>query len=169
MATNSGLSTNAVSLIERGENSPTVTSLHLLATALGCPMVDFFQENDRATAVHVRSNKRLLYQNTEITMESLGIGLRDQHLQPFLITIKPSAAADRAITHPGQEFVYCLEGTATYDVDGQTYSLLPGDSLLLDARRPHCFRNPGNDRTVLLVVFQAVEHLGLAMERHLNR
>lgn len=37
-----GLSTNAISLIERGENSPTVSSLHALATALGVSITDFF-------------------------------------------------------------------------------------------------------------------------------
>ena len=33
----SNLSTNAISLIERGDNSPTVSSLHSLATALNVP------------------------------------------------------------------------------------------------------------------------------------
>ena len=37
-----GLSLNAISLIERGENSPTVSSLHHLATALNVPITRFF-------------------------------------------------------------------------------------------------------------------------------
>lgn len=101
-------------------------------------------------------------------MESLGTGLSNQQLEPFLITIEPGATSDRAVIHPGQEFVYCLEGEAEYDVTDHVYLLRPGDSLLLDATQPHFFRNPTTNRTKLLVVFQASDNLALARERHLD-
>ena len=52
LADRCGLSINAISLIERGENSPTVSSLHVLATALGVPITDFFEEKHIIENIH---------------------------------------------------------------------------------------------------------------------
>jgi transcriptional regulator with XRE-family HTH domain len=169
LAERCGLSANAISLIERGENSPTVSSLHQLAGALGASIADFFRQDDKLSAVHVPREQRLIYRRAELVMESLGIGLRDQQLEPFLITVAPGVTSDRPIVHPGEEFVYCLEGDADYDVDGQRYALRAGDSLLLDATRPHSFRNPTDRSATLLVVFQGSDNLSIARERHLQQ
>jgi transcriptional regulator with XRE-family HTH domain len=168
LAERCGLSANAISLIERGENSPTVSSLHQLAGALRASITDFFLEDDELGVVHVSSNQRLAYRRSGLVMESLGIGLRNQQLEPFLITVEPGVTSDRPVVHPGQEFVYCLEGEADYDVDGAVYRLRAGDSLLLDSTRPHFFRNPTSHSTTLLVVFQGGDNLSLARERHLQ-
>lgn len=168
LAARAGLSVNAISLIERGENSPTVSSLHHLAGGLGTSITDFFREDDKLTAVHVSGNQRLTYHRSEMVMESLGVGLHNQQLQPFLITVEPGVASDTEVTHPGQEFVYCLQGEALYVVDGEEYVLETGDSMLLDATRPHCFRNQRDARAQLIVVFQANDNLSLARERHLD-
>ena len=168
LAERSGLSVNAISLIERGKNSPTVSSLHQLAGALGASITDFFIDNDKLNAVHVSRDQRLSFRRAELVMESLGIGLCNQQLEPFLITIEPGITSDRAVVHFGQEFVYCLEGETEYVVDSRTYLLQTGDSLLLDATRPHFFRNRSENRAKLLVVFQGNDHLSLARERHLD-
>jgi quercetin dioxygenase-like cupin family protein len=159
---------NAISLIERGENSPTVSSLHLLAGALGVPITDFFQEEEEHSAVCIRSDGRLGHNKNGILMESLGIGLRNQQLEPFLITIEAGAGSEESVTHPGQEFVHCLQGRIEYHVDGEIYVLGPGDSLLLEATRPHFFRNTTNRRSTFLVVFQAAGNLDIGRQRHLE-
>ena len=53
LAERCGLSMNAISLIERGENSPTVSSLHLLALALNVPITAFFEAKQEQTVVFV--------------------------------------------------------------------------------------------------------------------
>ncbi len=42
LARNSGLSANALSMIERGLTSPSISTLFKIATALGVPITDFF-------------------------------------------------------------------------------------------------------------------------------
>jgi transcriptional regulator with XRE-family HTH domain len=163
------LSINAISLIERGENSPTVSSLHMLATALGVKITDFFEDSHEHAVVHVRHDQRLATQSNGLLMESLGIGLRNQQLEPFMVTVEPGVGEDgESIAHPGQEFVYCLEGTVLYQVNGHTYHLEPGDSLLFDATQPHCFRNIGNYPARVLLIFQAMEGSHLARQRHME-
>ena len=51
----SGLSVNAISKIERGETSPTVASLHQLASALGVPITDLFSQAIHKVAVFVKN------------------------------------------------------------------------------------------------------------------
>jgi transcriptional regulator with XRE-family HTH domain len=163
-----GLSLNAISLIERGESSPTVSSLHLLAQALAVPITEFFHEENRLAAVHTRGNQRLGYRRTGLSMESLGLGLRDQQLEPFLITVEPGCGNTEAVTHPGQEFVHCLSGEITYRMGAETYRLRRGDSLLLDATHPHSFQNTTGRRTTILVVFQSAVRPELGRELHLR-
>lgn len=150
-----GLSINAISLIERGRSSPTVSSLHALAAALGVPIVDLFQAAEARGVVAVASDRRLGHEEHGVRMESLGSGLRDQQLAPFLFTLAPGAGGERPVRHPGQEFAHCLEGQVEYTVNGERYLLATGDSLLLESTLPHVFRNASPRRARLLVVFHA--------------
>jgi len=169
LAERCSLSINAISLIERGENSPTVSSLHLLATALGVKITDFFEDPSEHAVVFVRQDQRLATQGDGLLMESLGIGLRNQQLEPFMVTVEPGGEnTSESIVHPGQEFVYCLTGEIQYQIGGQIYSLISGDSLLFEATQPHCFRNTGEFPAQVLLIFQAVEGGYLARQRHLE-
>lgn len=169
LAERCNLSINAISLIERGENSPTVSSLHLLATALGVKITDFFEDAREHAVVLVRRDQRLATQGDGLMMESLGIGLRNQQLEPFMVTVDPGVGnTSETIIHPGQEFVYCLAGEIQYQVSGQIYCLKSGDSLLFEATQPHCFRNIGESSAQVLLVFQAVDGGYLARQRHLE-
>lgn len=169
LAERCNLSINAISLIERGENSPTVSSLHLLATALGVKITDFFEDARKHAVVLVRRDQRLATHAAGLLMESLGIGLRNQQLEPFMVTVDPGVGnTNETIIHPGQEFVYCLAGEIQYQVGGQIYGLKSGDSLLFEATQSHCFRNMGEFPAQVLLIFQAVEGGYLARQRHLE-
>ncbi len=168
LADRCNLSVNAIGLIERGRNSPTVASLQSLARAIGVEITEFFQDSREDATVVVHATQRLTAKATGVIMESLGIGLRNQQLEPFLVTVEPdSFRTEATITHAGQEFVYCISGTATYEIAGIDYTLGAGDSVLFEAAQPHRFRNPGPQPAQLLVVFQASDGRHLARDRHL--
>jgi transcriptional regulator with XRE-family HTH domain len=164
-----GLSINAISQIERGESSPTLSSLHVLATALGVPVTAFLEDNNEQSVVFLKRSHRQRSNGKGFVMEGLGAGLPDQQLEPFLVTMEPDAgSAANPITHPGEEFVYCLEGEIEYRIGDRLYQLEAGDSLLFDATQPHCFCNRTETRATVLLVFQTVENNYLARQRHLN-
>jgi transcriptional regulator with XRE-family HTH domain len=164
-----GISANAISLIERGENSPTVSSLHQLATALDVPITDFFYQEREPTTLFVKNDQGVRYRNNGVELESLGIGLPNQQLEPFRLIIEPgSGTKNEPISHPGHEFVYCLKGEIDYYVDEQKYRLEPGDSLLLEASNPHCWRNVSNEPAIILLIFQATLSHHLARQSHLD-
>jgi transcriptional regulator with XRE-family HTH domain len=168
LAERSGLSINAISLIERGENSPTVSSLHRLATALNVPVTDFFQEEARQTIVFVKRDQGLCSQSDGAVMESLGIGLFNQQLEPFRMIIEPGIGNLRdPIAHPGEEFIHCLDGEIEYTIGDRVFRLEKGDSLLFDATQNHAYLNPLPKPVVILLVIQASQDRQRVRQLHL--
>jgi transcriptional regulator with XRE-family HTH domain len=164
-----GMSANAISLIERNENSPNVSSLHQMAIALDVPITDFFYDENQTTTLFVKSDQGVRYRNNTVELESLGMGLPNQQIEPFRITIEPgSGTGEELITHPGHEFVYCLKGNLDYYVDQETYHLEPGDSLLLEAINPHCWSNNSKHPATILIIFQVTVSQHLAHQSHLE-
>jgi transcriptional regulator with XRE-family HTH domain len=163
------LSPNTISLIERGATSPSVSTLHRLATALSVHITAFFEGRaERVQAVLTRAAERSRSGNATVQLESLGTGLDEQSLEPFLVTMKPGANSGQQImVHTGQEMVYCLEGEVEYEAAGQPYRLAVGDALLFEARLPHRWRNPAGTPATFLLVFCG-EGKGSPVEQHLQ-
>jgi transcriptional regulator with XRE-family HTH domain len=170
LADRSGLSVNAISLIERGVNSPTVASLQLLAMALDFPITEFFRETTDQITIFVRREQRVRYLHGGMDIESLGAGLRDQQLEPFLVSLKPGESAHdpEPITHAGQEFVYCVEGQIVYEIGEETFHLEAGDALLFEASQPHRFRNSTSTDAIILLVFSARDGNRTGRQQHLG-
>jgi transcriptional regulator with XRE-family HTH domain len=171
----SGLSINAIGMIERGENSPTVSSLHALANALHVRIIDLFEEAKEHAVVVVRKEQRLASTGDCGVMESLGQGLRNQQLEPFIVSIQPGChgtGMDQGtgpVRHSDEEFVYCIDGEIEYEVSDTVYTLNEGDSLVFDATQPHLFRNNSDRPARFIVVFQALDGARLAVQRHLSQ
>jgi mannose-6-phosphate isomerase-like protein (cupin superfamily) len=163
------MSANAISLIERNENSPNVSSLHQMAVALDVPITDFFYDERQPTTLFVKREQGVRYRNNEVELESLGMGLPNQQLEPFRLIIGPgSGTGDDSISHPGHEFVYCLGGEIDYHVDNEHYHLEAGDSLLLEASNPHRWQNNSNTPSTILLIFQAALSQHLARKSHMD-
>jgi transcriptional regulator with XRE-family HTH domain len=164
------ISPNTISLIERGSTSPSVSTLHQLATALKVPITAFFEKpGERVQVLHSHPGERPFSGSTSVLLESLGSGLEGQSLEPFLVTLKPGAdSGPGTMVHDGHEMVFCLQGELEYRIEGQSYRLTAGESLLFEAGLPHCWRNPNNaDPAVFLLIFQSTE-TERSLEQHLH-
>ena len=169
LAERSGLSANAVSLIERGVSSPTVSTLHRLAAALGVRIVDLFGPEEEAKVVLVRADQRGKTQTPGALIESLATGLAGQRIEPFLVTLEPGAGSGgEPITHRGQEMVFGISGWVHYTVGGQVHAVGLGDTLLFDASLPHYWCNPTCETARILLVLEAVEGRGAPLLPHLE-
>jgi transcriptional regulator with XRE-family HTH domain len=151
----SGLSVNAISKIERGENSPTVASLHHLASALGVHITDLFRQEIHQFAVFVKAGESTKLRSDGITIESLGRGLPNQQLEPFKMIVAPNSGnTSEPVSHPGEEFVQCLAGRLEYFVGEESFILEPGDRLLFKASQPHSWRNLGEEPAEVILVLE---------------
>jgi len=164
-----GLSVNAISRIERGESSPTVSSLQRLAEPLNVQVIEFFKPKFENSTILVREGERLRTQGDGVIIESLGTGLQGQRMGPFIMTLMPGASgAGEPITHGGAEFVYCLEGEVDCQVQAEWQRLKAGDSLLFLASQEHLCRNNSLEPTKILLVLQATDaDIGSTQQRHL--
>lgn len=154
LATKSGLSANALSMIERGKTSPSVSTLYKLADALGVPITAFFgPQTDKINAVLIKADERTRIPFARGVWEGLGGERFSGRVEPFVLTLESGASSGpHNMAHSGHEFVFCLRGHLEYLVEKQIFLLEPGDSLLFAAHLNHRWRNPGNIVTNALVV-----------------
>jgi len=154
LATRSGLSANALSMIERGKTSPSVSTLYKLADALGVSITAFFgTENEKKQIVFLKSDERARISFTRGVFEGLGGTQFSGRAEPFMLTLESGASSgSRNIVHSGHEFVFCLRGKLEYYVDKQIFNLEAGDSLLFESKLQHRWKNPGNTVTTALVI-----------------
>jgi len=170
LAGHSGVSANAISLIERNEISPSVATLQRLATALSVRISYFFEQDDsQANVIHIRATDRPSLSSRGVTITGIGRRLREQEVEPFSITLSPGAASGlQPVIHSGHEIVYCLEGMIEYEIDSAVYLLEAGDFLLFEAELPHFWRNPTADDAKLLLILQTPDESTESVRRHFS-
>lgn len=167
LADRCGLSINAISRIERGENSPTVTSLTCLASVLSVPITDFFLDRTNHQAVLIKRGQGQSMERAGFIAQYLGDAITRQQLEAFIFHLDPFVTAHTSpVNHPGEEFVYCMEGEIEYCIREEIYHLQSGDSLIFEGMLPHHWRNPSTLPATLLLVFQASRDNSLARQRH---
>ncbi len=154
LATKSGLSANALSMIERGKTSPSVSTLYKLADALGVSITAFFgTENEKQQVIFLKSDERIRIPFSRGVFEGLGGERFAGRVEPFVLTLESGAnSGPHSMTHTGHEFVFCLRGELEYAVEKNVLLMSPGDSLLFAAQLRHKWKNPGRTVANALVV-----------------
>lgn len=150
-----GISPNSVSLIERDEISPSVTTLQNLATALHVRVSYFFETESEQKILHSKAKDRSCADSRGVCIQSIGSRIHEQEIEPFLIKLAPRASSgERQVIHAGHEVVYCLKGKLEYLIDGTIYQVEAGDFLLFEAGQPHLWRNPFDSEAEFILILQ---------------
>jgi len=159
LAARSGLSANALSMIERGKASPSVSTLYKLADALGISITSFFAtEIERKQVVYLKADARPHVSFSRGVFEGLGGEQFVGRVEPFMLTLENNAnSGPRSMTHTGHEFVLCLRGELEYQVERQIFHLGPGDSLLFAAHLKHKWKNPGKNVATAIIIISGFE------------
>jgi transcriptional regulator with XRE-family HTH domain len=159
LAARSGLSANALSMIERGKASPSVSTLYKLADALGVSITSFFgSDTERKQVVFMQADERPRVSFTHGLFEGLGGEHFTGRIEPFLLTLETNAnSGPRSMAHTGHEFVFCLRGELEYQVERQIYQLSGGDSLLFAAHLKHRWKNVGSTVVTALILISCFE------------
>jgi transcriptional regulator with XRE-family HTH domain len=154
LATKSGLSANALSMIERGKTSPSVSTLYKLADALGVSITAFFgTELEKRKVIFLKADERTHMSFTHGVFEALGGEHFSGRVEPFMLTLESGAqSGPHNIVHTGHEFVFCLRGELEYFVEKQNFILSAGDSLLFESQMKHRWKNHSKNVTTALVI-----------------
>lgn len=169
LAERAGISANAISLIERNENSPSVSTLQSLAAALSVKISYFFEEEQPGEVLFVSAGQRPELKSDGVRIESVGGKLLNQEMEPFLVHLEPGAGSGRQLViHSGHELVYCLSGEIDYLIDGEPYLVRAGDMLLFQAYMPHSWTNSGSQPASFFLVLQTPGETEETIQRHFS-
>lgn len=168
LAVKSGLSANALSMIERGKASPSVSTLYKLSDALGVDITAFFGELiERQPVVFMKAAERSRVSFQRGVWEDLGGVNFVGRMEPFVLTLENGGGSGpNSMLHSGHEFVFCLRGLLEYQVENQVFQLEPGDSLLFAAKLRHRWRNSGNTVVTALIVLADFSDTDLGLAVH---
>lgn len=169
LARRSGLSANALSMIERGLTSPSVSTLSKLAAALEIPITAFFrQEPLREKIVFCKASQRIQQPFARGLIEDLGGEAFIGRVEAFVTALEGEASSGpHGMIHTGNEIVYCLNGTFEYQIGEQRFEMEPGDSLIFSAQLIHRWRNPGATTAQALTIISAFDESERPEEYHL--
>jgi len=169
LARKSGLSANALSMIERGLTSPSVSTLNKLAGALQVPITAFFREEPtREKIVLRRASERSRVSFMRGVIEGLGGEAFVGRVEAFLLTLENGGSSGPSnMIHSGHELVFVLRGKLEYEVENDHYTLEAGDSLLFSSQLNHRWRNSGGSVVNAIIVISGFEEHERPSEYHL--
>jgi transcriptional regulator with XRE-family HTH domain len=157
LAESSSVSSNMISRIERGLTTPSVEIMVKIANAFGMSINYFVEEADKgSTIVHTKhgQGEPVFFFEDKHQIISLTQGIHDPNFTVFFDTIEENCSSgDGGMVHTGEEFALILEGSLEFVIEGESYELAKGDSLVFKASLPHRWRNlyPGKTHVLWVV------------------
>lgn len=151
LAERAGVSRSMISLIERGESSPTAAVLDRLAAGLGVSLASLFADAPRPDASPVaRREEQPTWRDPETGYVRRNLS-PPAHPSPLeLVEVELPAGARVAYDDAGRpraaslaQQVWVLEGAVEVTAGGATHALAAGDCLAMRVEGPIAFRNPG--------------------------
>lgn len=151
LATRSGVSRSMISLIERGESSPTAVVLEKLATALGVALAALF---DSPAADARAASGPIARRADQLEWQDPASGYRRRNVSPAgvpqpvqIVEVHFPAAARVAFESGARDArvyqqVWVLDGAIDVTVGKEQHRLREGDCLAMQLDRPTMFHNP---------------------------
>jgi transcriptional regulator with XRE-family HTH domain len=145
-----GLSASYLSQIERNKAQPSLATLSSVAATLGVELRSFFEHPAPVWKV-VRKGRgeRFTNRNREVAFELLSSQAVRGKFQPYRVTCGPGIVIDTC-AHPGEEFVFILEGSLGVSVGEEVFTLKEGDSIHYQGSQDHAWRNHSPKECVLI-------------------
>ncbi|WP_346355300.1 XRE family transcriptional regulator [Azotosporobacter soli] len=148
-----GLSISFLSQIENGSSSLAITSLKKIAETLNVPITYFFDTHENHH-YHVTLEKQEKWNIEGSPFEYVRLSgqFPESSVEPLLVTLPPNSNFGQVYSHPGEEFVYVLEGALLVDLDGKQHRVKTGESIHYPSTLPHSWSNPSAQQVRVLSV-----------------
>ena len=154
-----GVSEATMSRIETGQTDISAHHLFILARELGADISEFFSDRTSPLGTGMRCVTRRgeAEQHTlaRYMSEVLGAEITNKVMHPAInhITAETLEEVGGMASHPGEEFLYVLDGTVA--VHSELYIPLvlnKGDSLYFEGSMKHGYLKAGDETAIILVV-----------------
>lgn len=162
LAQRSRVSRSMISLVERGESSPTAALLEKLAAALGVTLSTLFDlpAADADGSLLARRDDQLLWQDpaSGYLRRNVTPGGARQPMQIVEVRFPPGqhvAFETGGRERPVHQQLWVLEGRIDVTLGEERHHLMEGDCLAMRLDRPTMFHNPTSDTARYAVVIAA--------------
>ncbi|MEA4935116.1 MAG: XRE family transcriptional regulator [Paludibacter sp.] len=150
-----GISSSALSQIEKAKAFPTIITLKSIAEHLNTTVGELIGENESENVPLVRKKEIKLIETNEFGADMYALSnqglnkLMDTHMIRF-----PEKSNSMGLFGKlsGQIYCYMVKGELQFELDNQTYHLEEGDSVYFNARRNFRFMNESKYTAELLCV-----------------
>lgn len=151
-----GVSSSALSQIEKAKASPSIVTLKAIADNLYTSIGDLIGENEvltRNPLVHFDEKSFVDKNESGASLYLLSNHGNNKQMETFLIHFEKNADAKNLMkVHPGQEFCFVLKGELEIVLDDATYVLKEKDSFYFNSGRDHLTKNTAKGITQVLWV-----------------
>ncbi|HCE42561.1 MAG TPA: XRE family transcriptional regulator [Lentisphaeria bacterium] len=151
-----GFTKSLLCKIEADKTVPPVSTLTKIAGALDVQVSNLLDDSGNDgnvfTPAAKLSHKSMTVTDKGYSFFAFASERRGKNMQPYLFVAEKGKVKGKPLSHPGQEFVYVLEGSMKYRVGAVEYTLAPGDSLYFDSIEEHELK-PVTAKVVYLGVF----------------
>lgn len=158
VSSRTGLSKGFLSRVEGCKVSISIAALSRLAVALEVPLGEFFDIEEaneeivyvpRGSGGEVRGEPPKLPYHYEVLVPRRGA----RQMQPVMISLQGRNSKFELRQHPGEQFLFIVEGELDYVCGNREFTLHPGDCLYFNSRIPHGPKPKRNQKARYLTVF----------------
>ncbi|MFJ8260162.1 helix-turn-helix domain-containing protein [Peribacillus asahii] len=143
----SGVSKAMIGQIERGESSPTITTIWKIANGLKISFTSLINVPEPEAKLVLRSEIQVLSEdNGKYRVFPTFPFSEDKKFEIYSIEIEPEGKLDSVGHKEGtEEFITVFDGEVLIGINGANYKLKNGDSIRFKADRPHSYFNTRNE------------------------
>ncbi|EKY4214193.1 XRE family transcriptional regulator [Vibrio alginolyticus] len=145
LAERAGITHSAISSIENGKVSPSVSSLQKIVNVFSLSLSEFFtfeQPSNDEVKVVIKPLDLVEIGSETVSMKLVTNGDKDQVIGFLIEEYAPYGTTGAAeIKHEGEEIGTVLEGEITLEYKGQSHVITAGESYIIDTTKPHRFTN----------------------------
>jgi len=151
------VSRSMLSLVERGESSPTAVVLEKIASGLEVPLASLFEDSSAPPSPLSRAQDRTAWRDPQSGYIRRNISPMNFPSPLQIVEVELPAGARVAYETAAREVsvhqqIWIQEGSIEFTLGSQTYKLMAGDCLAMQLNAPTAFRNPTRKAASYIVV-----------------
>ena len=148
LAQKTGFTKGYLSKVEKSKKSPPVSTLGIIARALGVTISALLGEDaPRTSLCLVRKDERPLISRDGTAFgysyEAMAYKYPNKIMEPFILTLPVKPKKRTLYQHEGEEILFVIQGTMKFLHGNEEYVVNEGDCIYFDSSLPHWGESTG--------------------------
>jgi transcriptional regulator with XRE-family HTH domain len=157
LANQTGFTKGYLSKVEKSKKSPPVSTLGIIARALGVTISALLgEEATRTSFCLVRKDERPLIARDGsafgYSYEAMAYKYPNKIMEPFILTLPVKPKKRTLYRHEGEEILFVIQGTMRFLHGNEEYVVNEGDCIYFDSNLPHWGESTGPEEVKCFMV-----------------